>query len=134
MVNPSFPPELLVSRASQRRLQPPLFLIPIGIFGLQLLLDRLDFGAQRGGPSRAIVELDDVALGVRSDPHRAAPGARALLLSRWRLGVRVVRVLLVRFMMSDRASRRSSELAMARHVAGDAAGDGPLDASFGFRR
>jgi hypothetical protein len=48
-------PELLVSRASQRRLQPPLFLVPIGIFGLQLLLDRLDFGAQRGGPSRVLL-------------------------------------------------------------------------------
>ena len=55
MVNPSFPPELLVSRASQRRLQLPLFLVPIGIFGLQLLLDRLDFGAQRGGPSRVLL-------------------------------------------------------------------------------
>jgi hypothetical protein len=55
MVNPSSPPELLVSRASQRRLQPPLYLVPIGIFGLQLLLDRLDFGAQRGCPSRVLL-------------------------------------------------------------------------------
>lgn len=36
--------------------------------------------------------------------------------------------------MSDRASRRSTKFAMARHVASDAANDGALDTSFGFRR
>ena len=60
--------------------------------------------------------------------------SRALLLLRGSLGVRVVRVGLVRFVMSDRTTRRSAQLAMARHVASDAADDGSLDASLGFRR
>jgi hypothetical protein len=38
----------IVSRASQRRRQPSTFLMPIGILGLQLLLSRLDFGAECG--------------------------------------------------------------------------------------
>ena len=36
--------------------------------------------------------------------------------------------------MADRTARRSAELAVASHVAGDAADDGALDASLGLRR
>ena len=37
-------------------------------------------------------------------------------------------------MVADRTARRSAELAVASHVAGDAADDGALDASLGLRR
>jgi len=36
------------SRAPQRRVKPPFFLVPSVVFGLQLFLDGLDLGAQRG--------------------------------------------------------------------------------------
>lgn len=63
---------------------------------------------------------------MRSDLHGAAQRCPALLLPRWSLGVRIIRVLLIGFVMSDRASRRSAKFAMARHVASDAANDAPL--------
>ena len=47
--------EELIPRPAQRRLQPPLFLIPVGVFGLQLRLDRLDFGAHRGRAFRVLL-------------------------------------------------------------------------------
>jgi hypothetical protein len=36
--------------------------------------------------------------------------------------------------MTDSTARRSAELAVSGHMAGDASDDGALDASLGFRR
>jgi hypothetical protein len=56
--------------------------------------------------------------------------AMASLLTRRRLGVRVVGIGLVGFVMADDATGRCAELAVSRHVAGGAADDGALDAAF----
>jgi hypothetical protein len=46
---------LSIPHPPQGRLQSPLFLIPVGVFGLQLRLDRLDFGPQRGRALRVLL-------------------------------------------------------------------------------
>src|SRR5450631_511734 len=56
--------------------------------------------------------------------------AMASLLTRRRLGVRVVGIGLVGFVMANDATGRCAELAVSRHVAGGAADDGALDAAF----
>ena len=56
--------------------------------------------------------------------------AMASLLTRRRLGVRVVGIGLVGFVMAHDATGRCAELAVSRHVAGGAADDGAFDAAF----
>src|ERR1700756_4465081 len=56
--------------------------------------------------------------------------AIASLLTRRRLGVRVVGIGLVGFMMADDATGRCAELAVSGHVAGGAPNDCALDAAF----
>src|ERR1700739_2056211 len=56
--------------------------------------------------------------------------AMASLLTRRRLGARVVGIGLVGFVMADDATGRCAELAVSRHVAGGAAYNGALDAAF----
>jgi hypothetical protein len=68
--------------------------------------------------------------------HAGAGGRRfpsGSLLIRRSLGVRLVRVGLVRFVMADDAPGRSTKIAVSRHVAGDTADDGPLDTALGVR-
>jgi len=55
--------------------------------------------------------------------------AMASLLTRRRLGVRVVGIGLVGFVMADDATGRCAELAVSCHVASGAADDGALDAA-----
>src|ERR1700733_13115843 len=55
------------------------------------------------------------------------------LLIRGSLGIRLIRVGLVRFVMADDAPGRCTKFAVSRHVAGDTADDGPLDAALGVR-
>ena len=50
------------------------------------------------------------------------------------LRVRVVGIGLVGLVMADHTARRSAELAVASHVAGNAADDGAFDAPLGLRR
>ena len=68
---------------------------------------------------------------------KSRPGGRRFpsgsLLIRGSLGVRLVRVGLVRFVMADDAPGRSTKFAVSRHVAGDTADDGPLDAALCVR-
>src|SRR5258708_21703436 len=45
----------LICCAPQRRLEPLLFFVPVGLFGIQLFLDRLDFGTQRGRTPRMLL-------------------------------------------------------------------------------
>jgi len=59
---------------------------------------------------------------------------RWLLPFRRGLRVCVVGVGLVGFVMADHTARRSAELAVASHVAGNAADDGAFDAPLGLRR
>jgi hypothetical protein len=47
-------PAVLSANPPQRRLQPLLFLFPIGFLGLHLFLDRVDFGAQCVSPLRVL--------------------------------------------------------------------------------
>jgi hypothetical protein len=47
------------------------------------------------------------------------------------LGVRVVRILLVRFVMAHDAAGCGAQLAVSRHMAGGAADDGAFDAALG---
>jgi len=49
------------------------------------------------------------------------------------LGVRVVRILLVRFVMAHDAAGCGAQLAVSRHMAGGAADDGAFDAALGVR-
>lgn len=107
-----------------------------GEFGLGLPIERQGEIAGKDLLARAVLELDDAVLGMGADLHPARPWRPvSLLLPRRCLGIRVVRVLLlVGFVMPDGASRRRAELAMTRHVAGDAADDGTLDAALRFRR
>ena len=56
--------------------------------------------------------------------------AMASLLTRRRLGVRVVGIGLVGFVMADDATGRRAELAVSRHVTGGTADDCALDATF----
>jgi hypothetical protein len=57
----------------------------------------------------------------------------ASFLARRRLSVCVIRIWLVGFVMSNCASRRCAELAVSRHVSGNAAHDGTFEASFRLR-
>jgi len=61
------------------------------------------------------------------------PGTRVKrsLLIRRSLGVCLVSIRLVRFVMTNNAASRSTELAVSRHVSGDATDDSPLNATLG---
>jgi hypothetical protein len=56
--------------------------------------------------------------------------AMASLLTGRRLGVRLVRIGLVGFVVTDRTAGSRAELAVSRHVAGGGADDGAFDAAF----
>ena len=60
--------------------------------------------------------------------------AQCSLLVRRRLSCVLVNVGLVGFVVPDGASCSGAELAMARHVSGDPANDGTLNAPLGVRR
>jgi hypothetical protein len=86
--------------------------------------------------ARPILRQDNSrACQVRHAPFGGVKTAEvnASLLARRRCGVCVIRVWLVGFVMSDRASCRCSELSVSHHVPGNATHEGALDASFRFR-
>jgi hypothetical protein len=56
---------------------------------------------------------------------------RALLLIRWRLGIRIVWIGLVSFMVDDHAASRGTQLPVSCHVTGDTTYNGALNASLG---
>jgi hypothetical protein len=74
----------------------------------------------------------------RSRPDRegaqSVGASRRSLLLRRILRFRVVWIFFVRFMMADDAPDGRAQLAMSRHVVGDAADDGSLDAPLGICR